>query len=64
VNATAALTRTEETLQTVLTLLDPETREYVLSEMRDFAEQDMAGCAEQYEIAKKVAESDHVQEAW
>lgn len=63
-NATATLTRTEETLQTVLSLLDPKTRDYVLSEMKDFADQDITGCAEQYGIARKVADSGHVQEGW
>jgi len=55
---------TTETLQTVLSLLDPAVRAYVLGEMKDFADQEMEGSAEQYEIATQVAGSDHIQDGW
>lgn len=76
-NATATLAKTEEapaavltileTLQTVLSLVKdahPEAMEYVLTEMQEYASQEMPGCAEQYDIVKQVMDSDHVQEAW
>jgi hypothetical protein len=56
-----------ETLQTVLGLIrdvHPEALEYVLTEMEEYTRQEMAGCAGQYEIVKRVMASDHVQESW
>lgn len=72
-----ALTETEETRVPVLTILEtlqtvlglvkdahPAAMEYVLDEMQEYARQEMDGCAEQYEIVKRVMESDHQQEGW
>lgn len=56
---------TTEALQTVLTLLDPGTREYVLSEMKGFAEdEEVPGAAGQYELTLAISGSSHQQDGW
>jgi nitrate reductase NapAB chaperone NapD len=56
-----------ETLQTVLGLIGdahPAALEYVLTEMEEFARQEVEGCAAQYELVVAVKDSDHQQASW